>query len=66
MVYDLEQHLDPEHDAIKTDFIPEWYVVEVVGNNSRNTIAAFAEDANPADIIRYIKSGEEKRYLIHA
>lgn len=66
MGYDLEQHLDPEHDTIKTDFIPEWYVVEVVGNNSRNIIAAFAGDANPADIIQYINSGEEKRYLIRA
>ena len=36
MAQDLTQYLDPDHDTIAVDFVPEWYVVESTVNNSRN------------------------------
>lgn len=66
MAQDLTQYLDPDHDTIAVDFVPEWYVVESTVNNSRNIIAAFTEFADAADIICCITAGEEQRYLIHA
>ena len=66
MAHDLTYYLDPEHDTIREDFIPEWYVVKVVANNSRNIVAAFTENADEADIVRCVTAGEEQRYLIHA
>ena len=66
MAFDLTQYLDPDHDTICEDFIPEWFVVKEVANNSRNLVAAFTEAADESDIVRCVTSGEEPRYLIHA
>ena len=45
MLLNPMDYLDSDYDSVpEGQFSPKWYVVRVVGNNSREVIAAFDED----------------------
>ena len=60
------EYLDAEHEAIpEGSFIPGWYVVETVTNNSREVIAAF--DVHHEEEARtYVAASRNKYKLIYA
>jgi len=60
------EYLDSEHETIpEGSFIPGWYVVQIVANNSREVIAAF-DVYHEEEARAYVAASCDKYKLIYA